>query len=69
MRNGSHKIKVMTPKEMTNYEAFQLEKYGNALPTIEATPEGELYESGLAELERLAEYINVQTGREVHKHE
>lgn len=46
--------------ELTNYQQWQLEKYGNIIPDINVTPEGDLYESGLEELDRLAEWINAQ---------
>lgn len=47
--------------ELTNYEQWQLEKYGNILPTPEATSDGELYESGIEELNRLADWMDYQT--------
>lgn len=56
-------------KQLTNYEQFQLEKYGNVLPTPEATPEGDLYESGLEELDRLSEWINAQSEAQMHEYE
>ena len=51
--------------QLDNYESFQLEKYGNIIPSIESTPEGELYESGLESIERLAQWIEVQTERQL----
>jgi len=61
--------KVIQTRELTNYEQFQLNKYGNILPTPEATPEGDLYESGLEELDRLAEYMNMQAEQQMFQHE
>ena len=42
----------------TNYGAWQLKKYGNIIPAIESTPEDELMNSGLEELNRLAEWMS-----------
>lgn len=50
--NGGFLIMNMTP-----YEQFQLERYGNILPDQSITPEAELYENGMEELERLSEWI------------
>lgn len=58
---------VTPPRELTNYEHFQLEKYGNILPTPESTPEGDLYESGIEELNRLAEWTNAQAEQELYE--
>ena len=58
---------ITPPRELTNYEKFQLEKYGNVLPTPEATPEGDLYESGLEELDRLAEWTNAQAEQQMYE--
>lgn len=55
--------------ELTNYDQFQLEKYGNILPTPEATPEGDLFESGIEELNRLAEWTNAQAERQLYEQE
>lgn len=47
-------------EELTNYGAWQMERYGNIVPGIESTPEGELMNSGFEELNRLAEWISLQ---------
>lgn len=60
---------VTPPRELTNYEQFQLEKYGNVLPTPEATPEGDLFESGIEELNRLAEWTNAQAEQQLFEAE
>lgn len=60
---------VTPPRELTNYEQFQLEKYGNVLPTPEATPEGDLFESGIDELNRLAEWTNAQAEQQLFEAE
>jgi hypothetical protein len=52
--------KVSQPIELTNYERFQLERYGNILPTVANTPDADLFESGLEELERLAAWTESQ---------
>jgi hypothetical protein len=48
-------------EELTNYGAWQMERYGNIIPGIESTPDGELMNSGLEELNRLAEWISLQS--------
>lgn len=55
--------------EQTNYETFQLEKYGNVVGSLETTPEGELFESGVDELNRLADYIERQSEKELYTKE
>ena len=56
-------------QELTNYDMFQLEKYGNILPTPEATPEGDLFESSIEELNRLADWTNAQVESQMYEHE
>lgn len=46
--------------ELTNYDQWQQEKYGDVLAPIETTPEGDLFESGIEELNRLAEWMEMQ---------
>lgn len=58
---GWSEIKRMKDRELTNYEHFQLEKYGNIIGDITITPEGDLFESGMEELNRLAEWTNAQS--------
>lgn len=41
---------------MTNYEQFQIERYGNILPEPVIMPDGELLENGKDEMERFAEW-------------
>lgn len=48
-------------EELTNYEAWQIEKYGDVVPGIESTPDGELLNSGIEELHRLAEWISLHS--------
>ena len=48
--------KVINQHELTNYEWWQLNNYGNIIPDCNNTPEDELFESGIEELNRLAEY-------------
>lgn len=56
-------------RELTNYELFQLNKYGNILPTPETTPDGDLFESGIDELNRLAEWIDAQAEQRLYESE
>ena len=53
----------------TNYENWQLEKYGNVIGSIETTPDGDLFESGIEELNRLAEWMNEQAERQLEEQE
>ena len=52
-------------KELTNFDQFQQNKYGNVLPMPEATPDGELYESGIDELNRIADWMNAQAEQQM----
>ncbi len=52
-----------------NYENWQIEKYGNVIGSIETTPDGDLFESGIDELNRLAEWMNEQAERQLEEHE
>lgn len=60
---------VNDPKELDNYQQFQLEKYGDILPTPQATPDGDLFESGIEELNRLAEWTNAQAEQQLYEQE
>lgn len=51
-------------EELTNYEAWQIEKYGNVVFGAESTPAGDLINSGLEELSRLAEWVFHQSNRD-----
>jgi hypothetical protein len=51
-------------EELTNYEAWQIEKYGNIVFAVESTPAGDLMNSGLEELNRLAEWVFHQSNRD-----
>lgn len=53
--------------QLSPYERWQLEKYGNLLPTIDNTPDDELFESGIEELNRLSEWIESLTAVELSK--
>lgn len=44
-------------EELTNYDAWQMEKYGNVVSDVETTPEGQLINSSLDELSRMAEWV------------
>ena len=56
-----------TMSVFTNYENWQLEKYGNVIGQIETTPDGELFESGIEELNWLAEWMNEQAERQLEE--
>jgi hypothetical protein len=45
---------------MSNYDCWQLEKYGSILQEPVVLPDGELFETGIEELNRLAEWIEMQ---------
>ncbi len=46
--------------DLTTFESWQLEKYGNVLSTPQTTPGGEAYEAGTDELNRMAEWMDMQ---------
>lgn len=45
--------------EQTNYDLWQMERFGNVIPEIQITPEGDLFETGIDELNRMAEYMEL----------
>lgn len=55
-------------KQMTSYEIFQMERYGYIIPDISNTPESELFESGIEELNRLAEWTESMAEAELMEH-
>jgi hypothetical protein len=57
-RNDMPNVEVNS--NLTNYENWQLQVYGNVISPVGYTPESEMYESGLEELDRMAEWINSQ---------
>ena len=46
--------------ELTNYEMFQLEHYGNILPELVIMPDGSC-ENGIDEQNRSAEWVHLQS--------
>lgn len=52
---------LMLTKELSNYDFWQLQKYGNIIPSINNTPDNEMYESGIAELDRISGYIETKS--------
>lgn len=52
-------------KELDNFERWQLEKYGNILPSGKTLPDAELFETGIEELNRLAEWIDMQAEKQL----
>lgn len=61
VHTGYTEIKRVPDCELTNYEHWQLEHKGNIIGNIESTPEGDLFESGIEELNRLAEWTDMQS--------
>lgn len=55
--------------DLDNYEHWQLKNKMSILPTPEATPEGDLFESGIEELNRLAEWTNAQAEQQLYEQE
>lgn len=51
-----------------NYEAWQLEKYGNILPPTNITPAKEHEEVKEEDYEREAEWCNEQAERQMEEH-
>jgi hypothetical protein len=54
--------------DLTNYESWQMEKYGNIAPLTEVMPDG-TFENGAAEMERLAEWVSLQAEIELNEKE
>ena len=50
----------MSFPDYTNYELFQLEKYGNILPSVETSTGKEELENSFAEQSRQAEWVEMQ---------
>lgn len=53
---------------MTNYECWQIERYGDCLPEPEVTPSGEL-ESGVESMERFTEWMELQHELQLHDYD
>lgn len=49
-------IKKIMQNNLTPYQRFQMVHYGNILPEVKNTKDEDLFESGLEELNRLAEW-------------
>lgn len=56
-------------EELSNYDFWQLEKYGNIVQPVENILPGEEFESGIEELDRLAEWIDLQAQRQLMEYE
>ncbi len=56
-------------KNLTPYQEFQLHTYGNILPETKNTKDEDLEESGLEELNRLAEWTDSLAELELMTHE
>jgi hypothetical protein len=58
-------------KELTNYESWQLEKYGDILQPVESMPLADIdfFEAGSEELARREEWLNLQYERQLWKDE
>lgn len=52
--------------ELTNYELWQIEKYGNILRTLHTLPDGSC-ENNEDEIRRQAEWVERQSDNEMHK--
>lgn len=53
---------------LSPYDQWQINTYGNIIPTVEETPDDELFESGIEELERLAEWMESMAEAELMEH-
>jgi len=60
----SHTMAKTFIDELTNYQSWQMEKYGNVVSEAESTSAAELMNSGLEELNRLAEWVSHQSNRD-----
>lgn len=59
----------MKPEELTPYEVWQLNRYGNIIQDANNIPEEELFESGIQELERFGEYLEMLNEQKMLKEE
>lgn len=55
--------------QLSPYDQFQLTTYGNILPAIANTKDEDLFESGIEELNRLAEWTEYMNELELITHE
>lgn len=56
-------------EKLDPYSQWQLEKYGNIVGSIETTPDGDLFESGIEELNRMAEWMDMMAERQLREQE
>lgn len=54
-------------QELTNYQQYQLEKYGNILPEPLFMPSGEVIENNLEEINRMTEWVAMQEEIQLHQ--
>ena len=60
--------KINQPEELTNYEQFQLERYGDILPSIEVMPDGAC-ENGIDDLRRFETWYELQSQLSMYEYE
>lgn len=53
---------------LSPYDQWQLIRFGNIIPAIEETPDDELFESGIEQLERVAEWMESMAEAELMEH-
>lgn len=58
---------MKTIEPQTPYERFQMERYGNILPSFSEVPEEEMYESGIDEINRLAEWTESMAEQKIQE--
>jgi hypothetical protein len=56
-------------KELTPYEEWQLNKYGNILPDVKYIPDERVIENGFDDLNRFAEWMEYMAEQELLEHE
>lgn len=56
-------------QELTNYQQYQLNRYGNILPEPLFLPSGEVIENNLEEIARATEWSAMQWERQLHEME
>lgn len=54
-------------EELSNYQQWQQNKYGNILPEPEFLPNGEVFENDLEEINRMTEWAAMNLGRMYHE--
>lgn len=59
----------MANDKLDAYQQWQLEKYGNIVPSVNNTPDDQLEESAFEEMDRMARWTEEQAEQQLISHE